>query len=261
MRITGSSLLYSRLSFEDACHRLADLGFDAVDVGLQEGWAHVDPSSVVGAVDATADEIAATCEAAGLEPVALNVNAGDVDLATEVERVEAVVELAAALGVGVVTLPAAGVDASLADDCSRFRTLVKLTAGTDVTLTVETHWGTLTEDPVTAAKYASEVPGLGYTLDPGHFVVGEHPTDHPWRELLDDVAHVHVRQAGNGWDEIQLSPDAGDLDVESFVQSLRHAGYDGLLTVEYIDSLDGVDPDEAERQAAAMRTLLAESLE
>lgn len=260
MRIAGSSLLYSRLSFEESCRRLSALGFDAVDVALQEGWAHVDPSSVVGAVAETADDVEAVCRSAGLDPVALNVDAGDVTLATEVDRVEAVVELASALDIGVVTLPAAGVDASLADDCSRFRTLVDLTDGTDVTLTVETHWGTLTEDPVTAAKYAGEVPGLRYTLDPGHFVAGEHPTDDPWRELLDDVAHVHVRQAGSGWDEIQLPPDAGDLDVQSFLRSLRRAGYDGVLTVEYIDSLDGVDPEEAERQADEMRARLAESL-
>jgi len=260
VRIAGSSLLYSRHSLDDACHRLSALGFDAVDVALQEGWAHVDPSSVVGAVDETADDIEAACQSAGLDPVALNVNAGDVPLATELDRVEATIELAAALGIGVVTLPAADADASLSDDLSRFRTLVDCTAGTDVTLTVETHWGTLTEDPVTAAKYAGEVPGLGYTLDPGHFVVGDHPTDDPWRELLDDVAHVHVRQAGSGWDEIQLPPDAGDLDVASFVRSLRHSGYDGVLTVEYIDSLDGIDPDEAERQADGMRARLAQVL-
>lgn len=261
MRVAGSSLLYSRLPFEEACRRLSDLGFDAVDVALQEGWAHVDPSTVVGAVEERANEIEATCEAAGLDPVALNVSAGDVSLATEVDRVEAVVELAATLGVGVVTLPAADADASLADDLSRFRTLVDLTDGRDVTLTVETHWGRLTEDPATAAKYAGEVPGLGYTLDPGHFVVGDHPTDEPWRELLDDVVHVHVRQAGSGWDEIQLPPDAGELDVAAFVQSLRQSGYDGVLTVEYIDALDGVDPEAAERQADEMRARLAASLE
>jgi sugar phosphate isomerase/epimerase len=119
----------------------------------------------------------------------------------------------------------------------------------------------LTEDPATAAKYAGEVPGLGYTLDPGHFVVGDHPTDEPWRELLDDVVHVHVRQAGSGWDEIQLPPDAGELDVAAFVQSLRQSGYDGVLTVEYIDALDGVDPEAAERQADEMRARLAASLE
>lgn len=258
MRVAGSSLLYSRLSFEDACRRLSDLGFDAVDVGVQEGWAHLDPSAVVGTVESTAAEIDDACRAAGLDPVALNANAGDVALETEVERVGAVVDLADELDVPVVTLPAASTDRPLAEDLDRFRTLVETAAGTDVTLTVETHWDTLTEDPDTAAAYAANVPELGYTLDPGHFVVGVDDHDEPWAELLADVAHVHLRQAGTGWDEIQLPVEEGDIDVEAFVRSLRDVGYDETITVEYIDSLDGVDPEDAARQADELRKRLVD---
>lgn len=260
MRVAGSSLLYSRLPFAEACRRLSDLGFDAVDVGVQEGWAHVDPSALVGSLESTAAEIESACDAADLEPVALNANAGDVDLATEVDRVGAVVALAVELDVPVVTLPAAAAEEPLTEDLDRFRALVETTAGTDVTLTVETHWDTLTEAPPTAAKYADNVPGLGYTLDPGHFVVGVDEHDEPWVDLLESVAHVHLRQAGTGWGEIQVPVDDGDIDVAAFVRSLREAGYDETITVEYIDSLDGIDPDDAARQAARMRERIVDCL-
>ena len=260
MRVAGSSLLYSRLPSDEACQRLSELGFEAVDIGVQEGLAHVDPSDLVGDVESTAADVEAACDAAGLDPVALNASAGDVALETEVERVGAVVELASTLGVPVVTLPAAAAGGSLDDDLGRFRALVETTAETDVTLTVETHWDTLTEDPETAAKYVANVPGLGYTLDPGHFVVGVDDHDEPWADLLADVAHVHLRQAGTGWAEIQEPVDDGYIDVAAFVQSLRAAGYDETITVEYIDALDGVDPDEAARQAAEMRERVVESL-
>jgi len=256
MRIAGSSLIYSRLGLEAACDRLSDLGFDAVDVAMQEDWAHVDPSDAVGAVDETAECVDAACRSAGLDPVALNVSAGDVPLDVEAERIDAVVDVAAALDVDVLTLPAASTDASLADDLDRFRTLVDVAADRAVTLTVETHWGTHTEDPAVAAEYVASVPGLGYTLDPGHFVVGDHSLDRAMADLLDDVAHVHLRQAGTGWAEIQLPVDEGRIDVASVVESLRESGYDRTLTVEYIDSLDGVAPDAAERQADAFRTAL-----
>lgn len=257
MRVAGSSLLYSRLSLEEACGRLAELGFDALDVAMQEGWAHVDPSAAADDVDAAIERIEAACESAGLDLVALNVNAGDVPLETEVDRVDAVVDLAGALGVDVVTLPAASTDTALSADLERFQALVDIAADRDVALTVETHWGTHTEDPAVAAEYADAVPGLGYTLDPGHYVIRDEGDD-PWADLLKHVEHVHVRQAGTGWEEIQQPVEDGHLDVESFVQTLRDVGYDGAVIIEYIDSLDGVDPVEAERQASALRDVLVD---
>lgn len=259
MRIAGSSLLYSRLSLEDACRRLGKLDFDAVDVAMQEGWAHVDPSTVATDVDAAVDRIEGACASAGTDPVALNVNVGDVPLDTEIDRIDAIVDLAEVLGVDVVTLPAASTESPLAEDLDRFRALVDVAADRDVMLTVETHWGTHTEDPAVATEYADAVPGLGYTLNPGHYVIRDEGED-PWAILLDDVEHVHLRQAGTGWAEIQQSVEDGRLDVESFVGMLQDSGYDGAVTVEYIDSLDGVDPAEAERQAGAFRDMLVDIL-
>jgi len=258
MRVAGSTLLYSRLGLEAACSRLADLGFDAVDIGMQEGWSHVDPSECVGAVDQVQRRVEGACTAADVDPVAINANAGDVDVETEAERVAAVADVADGLGVDVLTLPAAETDTALETDLERFGVLVDAVADRAVTLTVETHWGTLTEDPTVAAEYAATVPGLGYTLDPGHFVVGDHDVDPPYRDLLADTEHAHVRQAGTGWAEIQQPPERGDLDVGAFLVDLRESGYDGAVTVEYIDTLDGVDPETAERNAAEMRELVLE---
>ncbi|RJT07893.1 sugar phosphate isomerase/epimerase [Halococcus sp. IIIV-5B] len=256
MRIAGSSLLYSRYSFADACRWLSELGFGAVDIGVQEGWAHFDPSGLVGASDTAVAAIDDICQTTGLEPVALNANAGDVNLEIEVERVRAVIDLADELGIPVVTLPAAPAEALLSDDLDRFETLVGITEGTDVTLTVETHRNTLTEDPSVVAEYAAGVSGLGYTLDPGHYVINVDDHDGLWDGLLPNVAHVHLRQAGTGWEEIQMAVEDGDLDVISFLKSLRDAGYDEAITVEYIDSLDGVVPDIAEQQAKDLLTML-----
>lgn len=257
MRVAGSSLLYSRLSLDEACNQLSERGFDAVDVAMQEDWAHVDPSAAAADVDATADRIDVACQSAGLDPVAMNVDAGNVPLETELARVDAVVNVATTLGVEVVTLPAASTETVLSDDLDRFRTLVSVAKDRDVTLTVETHWGTHTEDPAVAAKYAAAVPGLGYTLDPGHYVIGTQAVNDPWSNLMDDVKHVHLRQAGIGWDEIQQPVRDGRLDIEAFVQVLCDTEYDRTITIEYIDSLDGVNPHEAERETKLLRDVLA----
>ncbi|WP_227379409.1 sugar phosphate isomerase/epimerase family protein [Haladaptatus halobius] len=260
MKVAGSTLLYSRLSLNETCRRLSDLGFDAIDVGMQEGWAHVAPSEAVGAVDAAALRIETACTEANIDPVAINVSAGEVDLDTEIERVKAVADVADALDIDVVTLPAAQTDTLLAADLDRFSALVDAVADRDVILTVETHWGTHTEEPAVAAEYAAAVPGLAYTLDPGHYFIGNHDIQPPYRDLLADIEHVHIRQAGIGWEEIQQPVQDGSIDIEAFIDDLRGAEYDGVVTVEYIDSLENVDPQAAQCQAVTMREVLRECL-
>lgn len=254
MIVAGSTLLYSRYPFERACVALAARGFGAVDVGLQEGWAHFDPSATVDAVDAVAGRIEDVRAATGLTPVAFNVGLGDVAVDEQVERLRAVADVADAVGAPVLTLPAAGEAVALPDDIDRFGRLVEAVADRDATVTVETHYDTHAEDPAVARRYAEDVPGLGLTLDPGHFAVGPH-----WRpdvgSLVPHVEHVHLRQAGSSWEEIQLpaGDDRGRVDVARLLGELAEGGYEGALSVEYVDSLPGVDPADAERAAIGMR--------
>ena len=256
MKIAGSSLLYSRESLSTACERLATLGFEYIDVGVLEGWAHVDPSEVVGNVDATADRIATVCSRADLEPVAFNASAGDVDIGEERSRITALAALASQLGVDVLTLPAASSDADLETDIDRFRTLVDAVDDYDVTLTVETHVNTHPEDPETATRYAESIPGFGLTLDPSHFAVGPHWGPTVLDELLGHVDHLHVRQAGSEPDELQRPVEDGRIDFETLFSDLERVGYDGVASVEYIDSMAETDPDEGERNAESMLTHL-----
>jgi len=258
MRIAGSTLTYSRLDLGAACRRLADMGFDTVDVGALAGWAHVDPAALVGDIEATASRI--DDRLAGLDPVALN--AGLAAEPAEREQVRALAALADALGADSVTLPAGSTDASdPGDDRDRFRILVDA-APSDATLAVETHRFQHTEDPAVALAYAERVDGLALTLDPAHFAAGPHWAPDCYDELLSHVAHVHVRQAGDAWEAIQRPYDASDgrIDVERLVERLRAAGYDGTLSVEDIDGLDGVDAEAAAREACRMRERLHELL-
>jgi sugar phosphate isomerase/epimerase len=254
MRVAASTLLHSRLSLDEACDRLRTLDVDAVDIGAMAGWAHLDPESMVGAVDATVDRLDRILTDTGLDPVALNARLGG----GGVEAVAALTAVAAGIGAPVVTLPSAGADADLDADLDRFRSFVDA-AHEDVTLTVETHHGLLTEDPAVAERYAA-LPGVGLTLDPGHYAVGPH-WDRGYGDLVPEAAHVHLRQAGATPDAIQRPPDDGRIDVGGFLDELRAAGYDGAVTVEYIDSLDGCTPDEAERWAGAMIETVTDHLD
>lgn len=258
MNVAGSSLLYSRLSLADACERLAGLGFGRVDLGAMVGWAHVEPAEIVGDIDGVVGRIESACDEAGLDPVAFNASAGDCSPAEERERVDALAAVADRLGAGVLTLQGADPDTDLAADRDRFRALVGTLEDREVDLAVETHWGTHLEDPAVAARYA-EIRGLGLTLDPSHYAIGPY-WEAGYDDLLPHVRHVHLRQAGDGWENVQRPVDDGKIDVAGFIADLRDAEYDGALAVEYIDSLDGVDPDDAERQADAMRRAIEDAL-
>lgn len=255
MNVAGSSLLYSRLDLETACERLAALGFEQIDLGVLEGWAHISPAAFVGEVEETAKWVEEAVQAAGLEVVAFNVSLDADEEAERRSRIRAVANLASELDVGVITLPAGPVNGNLDDDFRRFRTLVDSADGHDVALTVETHWNTHTEDPDIARRYPESVPGLGLTLDPGHFAVGPYwPVDYD--QLLPAVEHVHARQSGDAWERVQRPVADGRVDFDALVSSLRETGYDGAVTVEYIDVIEDGSPDQAEAMAAAMLSFL-----
>lgn len=247
MLVAGSTLLYTRLPLSERLCRLADLGFEAVDLAAFEGWTGPQPSDLVADAD-VADRVVDAVASSGLAPVAVNAGLGDTDQA---DRVRAVAGLADRLSAPVVTVQAGGSETDREADIARVEDLAAAVAGYDATLTVETHVDTHTETPPGARAYADIIP---LTLDPSHFLVGGYPAVPDG--VLDAVAHVHVRQAEDSWETIQRPPESGRLDVPGLVETLQTAGYDGALTVEYLDSVDGVDPEAAAAHAATMRRLL-----
>lgn len=251
MRVAGSSLLCSRLSFADACEHVAARGFEAVDIGAMAGWAHIEPAAVLDSPRKTRETIERVCTATDLDPVAFNASAGTEDRGTERDRLVALAELADVLDIASMTIQGASSDTPLEEDLARCRDLAAALESFSVVLSVETHWGTHLEDPQIARQYAM-IDGLELTLDPSHYVIGSYQLE-DMEPLLPAVDHLHLRQAGNGWEQIQLAVDAGAVDIEGVLTALAAVGFDGVAAVEYIDSVGDADPTWVETQAATMR--------
>src|SRR5690606_29232024 len=101
----------------------------------------------------------------------------------------------------------------------------------DVQLTVETHVGQLTEDPAAAVTIAQKVSGVGLTLDPSHYYAG--PAQGRGLEaVLPHVRHVHLRDAGRSWSEIQMPVGEGILPFDDVLAALRTHGYCGDFVAE-----------------------------
>ena len=77
------------------------------------------------------------------------------------------------------------------------------------------------------------VPGLHLTLDTGHVAAwGEDPV-----ELLDLAGHVQLRQARRGVPQVHVD-DHGDVDFAAVMRRLDQLGYEGLVSIEYVDLPD-----------------------
>lgn len=251
--LAASTLCASQQPLPTALERVRALGFDAIDLPTQEGWAHVDPSAL-------ADDTAATTrwlrETLGdIDIVSLNAGTG-AEGGEELRRVRALIDLAQEIEAPVITLPAARVGAgALRDDMERTRSFVRAAQGTGVTITLETHRGTEWEDPRTVIRYLEEVPELRVTLDPSHFTTGPH-SHLGFSELLPAVRHVHLRSGGDDPSQIQVPAGEGVLPESELLEMLANAGYEGDLTVEYVDTIDGVD---ALAETGRMRELILAS--
>lgn len=251
-RLAVGSLAYSKLSLEQALERVARLGIPFVELAVHEGWAHLCPSEVAADLSAAVARVQAALAQTGVVPIALNVGLGTSEPGEETRRLEAVAQLARALGVRTITLPAAAGGTPVDAEVERLKRLVDAVRPYDVQLTIETHTGQVTEDPAVAAEIARQVPGLGLTLDPSHYYAGPLQSG-DFEAVLPYVRHVHLRDAGRSWEEIQLPVGAGRVEFGRLFTLLRETGYRGDLGIEYIDSIGAID---VEREALAMKALV-----
>jgi sugar phosphate isomerase/epimerase len=239
--VVVSTLGWSKLPLEDAYAAIAGLEFGQADLALHEGWAHIAPSALAdGGEPAVRREAQRIRElVARLEmkrTAAANVGLGTPDPAEQARRLGAVCDLAAALDVPVVTIGAARRGTPEAEEAARLRALLAVAAARGVTLTVETHSAQLTELPDVAVRLCQAVPGLGLTLDASHYYAGPN-AGADFSAVYPHVRHVHLRDAGDDWDHIQMPAGSGRVDFGAIVRGLDAAGYSGKFAIEYIDSI------------------------
>jgi sugar phosphate isomerase/epimerase len=110
--------------------------------------------------------------------------------------------------------------------------MIEAAAREGVTLTVEPHVQSWVESPSTTLDLLRELPGLKLTLDPAHFVCLGYRQDEI-EVLCPFAGHVHLRQARPG--VLQCRLEDGTLNFPAFFSALRDSGYDGWLSIEYLN--------------------------
>ena len=210
-----------------------------MDVGALQGWRHLHPLDLLADPEKGYNELRDLLNENDLEAVAFNAGFS----APETDQLSALVSLADQFAVRVITLPSLGADKPISQEVERMKRLVEIADGKGVRLGVETHVGTLTENPETALELVRSVPGLGLTLDVSHYYCNGF--EKAAETLLPYVYHVHVRDCGRTTENIELPFGEGLCDFEHWFNLLHHAQYAGNVTVEYID-LPGIRFDHVD---------------
>ena len=83
-----------------------------------------------------------------------------------------------------------------------------------------------------------ESPNVGALVDSSRWGIIGYDADAFFQALGDRLWHVHLRDAagpdtGDGKQELELTPGAGQADFRKFGQALDRAGYDGDVSLEF----------------------------
>jgi sugar phosphate isomerase/epimerase len=137
-------------------------------------------------------------------------------------------------------------------EIERLRRMVAIATGLGIVVGVKTAAGRMTQDAETTASLCRNVPGLGVTLDPSHFLYG-HKKMASWEPILKYVCHVHLRDTKP--DAFQVRIGQGGIEYGKIVTQLQRVGYKRALCA-HMPPLENVD------QVAELRKmrLLLESL-
>ncbi len=137
--------------------------------------------------------------------------------------------------------------------------LSRMAAGRGVQLTFEAHVGSQLESPSHTRKFLEANPNLRLTLDYSHFVFNGYSQEDIDRLAL-YAAHVHLRQGA--LKVLQARWDEGTIDFAGVISTLRTAGYQGYLGLEYEhDSWLDMDRVDVMTETIKMRDLVLPLIE
>ena len=120
---------------------------------------------------------------------------------------------------------------ALTQTAASLKELLPLARDAGVVLAVEPHVHSYLESPALVLELIEHVPDLKLALDYAHFVCLGYRQEEI-DVLVPYAAHVHLRQARAGM--LQAKLEEGTLNFPALLATLREAGYDGYLAVEYV---------------------------
>jgi sugar phosphate isomerase/epimerase len=245
--VAASLECFPHLSIKDACQKVIDLEYSAIELDLHENG-HVPPSKIH-------EDLAwglHTCQ----DTLRLEIVGFSVDIAATgreyIAQFESCCKVAKAAKIVTISVPSSPLGTPFNEEVERLQQLTELAKGYGVRIAVKGQLGRLTEDPDTVKVMCEHIPGLGFSFDPSQYLCGPY-ANRDIEHLMKYVYQVHLRDSTEK--KLQVRIGQGVIDYGKLINQLRKFGYNQALCAHFA-SVDGVDHD------SEMRTfrMLIESL-
>lgn len=246
VQIAGSTRSLWEMSVGQACSQLQDLGFDKCELWLNDSYDQLKVSDVVSNTDSVMAELR---DSSRVSPVAICID-------QEVSRAEfeKVVGFARGLRVAQITIEASPIGTPFNTEIDRLRERHSICHQAGIRLSILTHRGLLTEDPLTATELCQSVRGLGITLDPSCYIFRPEPVS--WDMVFNHTLHCHLRDSTAR--EAQVSCGLGDTDFNRITATLESLNFDRSLCVDLLPQT--MSGEERLLELRKMRLLLESML-
>lgn len=244
MELCCTGWSFPRCSLEEAAGIGRALGFGAMDWGAYPGG-HLDRTAVLNNAGPELSRLAAT----GLKTANIYwtfgdgfadrpLNSADRTLRGQnCEDFKRVVDFCHRAGVpSVMLLPGIQVKGQTREQAIELCVeacgeLMEISRPAGVAIALEAHVGSILESPEQALSVVAEIGNAGLALDYGHFVTLGY-TQAAVDPLCPYAVHVHMRQGKPG--ALQTRLEYGTLNFPAMVDTLRQAGYQGYVAIEYV---------------------------
>jgi sugar phosphate isomerase/epimerase len=238
-RLSASSINFSRLPIEQACRRIADLGFEAVDIwSAHAGCPHLDDVQTRLGATGLRDLLDRT----GLELCGFSVYAGGY---------ARYAELLGAAGGGLAIQGSGGpcdpaeLRPSIQAYLEELKPLLELAERHGSRLAIENHGSSLLDsvDSIRAFRDLNRSDRLGIALAPFHIQARGESVPDAIRAAGSSLLFFYAWQFDPAMSLNQL-PGAGPADFHPWLQALAEVGYTGYVNPFLHDE---PEPDEAAR--------------
>ena len=237
------------LQMPEVVEAFVDLEFTTVEIALREDGSPLSPSRI----DAEFDKaIHLARRSHRLEVCSYDVHI-DATGDQYYEQFEAVCRLGKATKVVTLTVPSGELGTPFNEEVERLQKLVELAETEGVRVAMKAQIGRLSEDPDTVKVLCDNVKGLGLTLDPSHYLCGNHSGKNI-EKIMPYVFHVHLRDSKK--DQLQVRVGQGEVDYGRIVTQLNKVGYSHALSIQMSPMPEFEQRGELRKLRLLLETLL-----
>jgi sugar phosphate isomerase/epimerase len=232
--VAASTECFHDLPLRDAIDRIVDLEYSHIEIAIHESGKQLKPSQVAEDVAAAVN---LTRDAHRASIVSYSLEIQETDQQQYYSQFAACCRLAKATKVVTLTVPSGEIGTPFNKEVEHLQRLVATAEAEGVRIGIKSQVGRLSEDPDTVKVLCDNVPGLGVTLDPSHYIcnpLGPRNYD----RLMPYVYHVHLRDTTPT--ELQVRIGQGQVEYGRLVNMLRQVNYRLALSV-HLRQLPGLD--------------------